>query len=251
MPEHSRSFPANTPSHLAPARAQEAAKNPKFEDKARELKSKAEQASTLGRLELPAGLEDKTRRGAGSSGILNGILHDEKGGKFTVESEGGWNTGHAPHLHILTETHVFEPVAPPWTSCKKLFGCVLFVLARSPVDLGVKSQELDPRLVTLMHFTLQNGESSRRLKVAATVAGHFVVKPSRAAAASAAMASAQRLLPPVIVEDEGGACEQPWRAVLACCLSVRSACSAAKRLQCMPLLCPFSLLSTASLYCST
>jgi hypothetical protein len=29
------------------------------------------------------------------------------------------------------------------------------------------------------------------------------------------MASAQRLLPPVIVEDEGGACEQPWRAVFA------------------------------------
>ncbi len=95
-----------------------------------------------------------------------------------------------------------------------------------------------------MYFMLQNGESSRRLKVAATVAGHFVVKPSRAAAASAAMASAQRLLPPVIVEDEGGACEQLWRVVLLCCLSGQSACSAAKGLR---LLCSVSVLSTASL----
>jgi len=116
MPELSRSFTANASSHLTPARTQEAAKNPKFEDRARELKSKAERASTLGRLELS---EDKTKRGAGSSGILNGILHDEKGGKFTVESEGGWNTGHAPHLHILTETHVFEAVCPPLDQLQK------------------------------------------------------------------------------------------------------------------------------------
>jgi hypothetical protein len=135
MPEHSRSFPANASSHLTPARAQEAAKNPKFEDRARELKSKAERASTLGRLELS---EDKTKRGAGSSGILNGILHDEKGGKFTVESEGGWNTGHAPHLHILTETHVFEAVAPLGPVAKSCLVALL-VLARRPVDLRAKA----------------------------------------------------------------------------------------------------------------
>jgi hypothetical protein len=83
--------------------------------------------------------------------------------------------------------------------------------------------------------------------VAATVAGHFVVKPSRAAAASAAMASAQRLLPPVIVEDEGGACEQPWRAVFASfCLGKSPAVRQSAVLQCMPLPCPVSVLSTAS-----
>ena len=80
-------------------------KNAKLEQEARELKKKAEQQSVLGRLELG---EEQTRRGTES----RGIFYDETGmaqKKFDVESEGAFFS-HAPHLHILTETHVFDTV---------------------------------------------------------------------------------------------------------------------------------------------
>jgi hypothetical protein len=54
---------------------------------------------------------------------------------------------------------------------------------------------------------LQNGESSRRLKVAATVAKHAVVKPNKANAAKVLYAQKLQSGPPIIVDDEGGGCE--------------------------------------------
>ena len=86
---------------LPAARAQEAAKNPKVEDLARELKAKAEQASIIGHLEMPDN-DDKC-----------GTLHDGSGGTYSAALGGAWGGyGHAPHAHIMTETHVFEPVRP-------------------------------------------------------------------------------------------------------------------------------------------
>ena len=82
------------------ARAQEAAKNPKqWEGHARDFKAQAEQASIIGHLEMDADNKDWT-------------LHDGSGGTYSVHSEKAWNSGHAPHAHIMTETHVFEQVRP-------------------------------------------------------------------------------------------------------------------------------------------
>ena len=53
---------------------------------------------------------------------------------------------------------------------------------------------------------LQNGESSRRLKVAATVDKHLIVKPNMAHISKVLYAQKSQS-GPIIVDDEGGGCE--------------------------------------------
>ena len=135
----------------------ELSRNPKsqqLEKEVRDWKARAEEASELGTLEVG---DTTTKRGTES----RGTFYDAKGrGQFEVESEGAFLTL-APHLRILTETHVFD----------------------------------------------RDGESSKRLKVAAAVAGNYVIKPKRDG--GTAILSRARAARPDILDDEVATGQRP------------------------------------------
>jgi hypothetical protein len=91
--------------HMHHGLVQELAQNPKahgLEEEVRRLKRKAEEDAALGTIELE---ETKTKRGTESVGTFKDASGRPWPGK--IESEGAFFTA-APHLRILTETHVFD-----------------------------------------------------------------------------------------------------------------------------------------------